>query len=286
MQSVAEQKEKHRINARAEALSNAERGSVQFLSSYRRARTEICKELSREDRERYEELADKWNREPVPPMVQRESALLSIILHLLNHNYYFQDWPPEILCKRQWSSLGSWKSRWAWRYSCWQVGGMRKEISKNPSVSSVLLNRMYIEVNFSYSLQDRDSWTNNRWIQEAIPSHWQWCVGGVGQVSGWNMAWWDIGTMSCYSNFNHSLDESNGASHDEYDDEELPSRKGRDSGVPWDLQTDGEGWSILPVELSLPLPQLKEILCSFLTITYREYYKAWSIDPLKQLALF
>src|ERR1700719_2149437 len=50
----------------------------------------------------------------------------------------------------------------------------------------------------------------------------------------------------------------------------MPSRKGRDVSVPWDLLTDHEGWPILPLELNLPLPQLNEILQSFLTITYHE----------------
>lgn len=53
-------------------------------------------------------------------------------------------------------------------------------------------------------------------------------------------------------------------------EEDTPSRKGRDAGVPWDLQMDAKGWPILPLELTVPLPQLKEILRSFLTITYRE----------------
>ena len=53
-------------------------------------------------------------------------------------------------------------------------------------------------------------------------------------------------------------------------EEDMPSRKGRDVSVPWDLQMDAEGWPILPLELAVPLPQLKEILRSFLTITYRE----------------
>lgn len=72
LQSVVEQHEKQRIYARAETLSNADRGSIQFLASYRRARTEICEELSEEEHARYEMLAHKWNREPVPQMVQRE----------------------------------------------------------------------------------------------------------------------------------------------------------------------------------------------------------------------
>ena len=50
----------------------------------------------------------------------------------------------------------------------------------------------------------------------------------------------------------------------------MPSRKRTDVSVPWDLSTDHEGWPILPLELNLPLPQLKEILQSFLTLTYRE----------------
>jgi len=50
----------------------------------------------------------------------------------------------------------------------------------------------------------------------------------------------------------------------------MPSRKRTDVSVPWDLSTDHEGWPILPLELNLPLPQLKEILRSFLTLTYCE----------------
>ena len=46
------------------------------------------------------------------------------------------------------------------------------------------------------------------------------------------------------------------------------SKKQTDASVPWDLPTDDEGWPLLPLELNLPLPQLKEILQSFLTITY------------------
>jgi len=71
-QSVVEQHKKVKINARAEELSNAERGSVQFLGSYRRARTEICKELTEGEQERYLALVDRWNIRPVPVTVQRE----------------------------------------------------------------------------------------------------------------------------------------------------------------------------------------------------------------------
>jgi hypothetical protein len=67
-----EQYKKGNINARAQELSNAERGSVQFLSSYRRARTEICQELTQEEHQKYMGLVEKWNREPVPVPVQRE----------------------------------------------------------------------------------------------------------------------------------------------------------------------------------------------------------------------
>jgi hypothetical protein len=61
-------------------------------------------------------------------------------------------------------------------------------------------------------------------------------------------------------------------------EEEEASRKGTDVSVPWDLSTDHEGWPILPLELSLPLPQLKEILRSFFTLTYREsiFCPQWS----------
>jgi len=72
LQSIVEHHEKEKINNRAEELSNAERGSAQFLGSYRRARTEICNSLSQQDHQRYLALVGKWNAEPVPVNVQRE----------------------------------------------------------------------------------------------------------------------------------------------------------------------------------------------------------------------
>jgi hypothetical protein len=47
-------------------------------------------------------------------------------------------------------------------------------------------------------------------------------------------------------------------------------KKGADNSIPWNLPTNSDGWPILPLELDLSLPQLKEILRSFVTITYRE----------------
>ena len=61
------------------------------------------------------------------------------------------------------------------------------------------------------------------------------------------------------------------------DDEEsesvLPSKKKVDSSVPWDLPQDKDGWPLLPLELALPLAQLKEILRSCFTIAYRKFSK-------------
>lgn len=57
------------------------------------------------------------------------------------------------------------------------------------------------------------------------------------------------------------------SSHQEY---EMPFRKGKSMSMPWELHTDSEGWPILPLELEVPLLHLREILRSFLTITYRE----------------
>jgi hypothetical protein len=71
MQGVVEHYMKDRIKTRAEELSKAERGTGSFLSSYRLARTEICNGLSQEERQRYRNLADKWNKEPVPADIQR-----------------------------------------------------------------------------------------------------------------------------------------------------------------------------------------------------------------------
>jgi hypothetical protein len=65
------------------------------------------------------------------------------------------------------------------------------------------------------------------------------------------------------------LDGSGNKSFSEEPENGLLS-KSTDASVPWDLQTDSDGWPILPLELGLPLPQLKEILRSFLTLTYRE----------------
>jgi hypothetical protein len=58
------------------------------------------------------------------------------------------------------------------------------------------------------------------------------------------------------------------------------SRKGTDASVPWILQTDDNGWPILPLELHLPLPQLKEILRSFFTITYRKVFPHYVLQTL------
>jgi hypothetical protein len=60
------------------------------------------------------------------------------------------------------------------------------------------------------------------------------------------------------------------------DDEEseagFPSKK-VDSSVPWDLLQDKDGWPLLPLELALPLAQLKEILRSCFTIAYRKFWE-------------
>jgi hypothetical protein len=63
-----------------------------------------------------------------------------------------------------------------------------------------------------------------------------------------------------------------GQGDSEGEENELPTKKGKTLSVPWELPRDHEGWPILPLELSLPLPQLKEVLRSFLTITYRKDY--------------
>ena len=72
LQKVVEKHEKERINARAEELCGETRGTSKFLSSYRLARTQICGELSAEEYVRYEGLVEKWNTEPIPPVIQRE----------------------------------------------------------------------------------------------------------------------------------------------------------------------------------------------------------------------
>jgi hypothetical protein len=55
------EKHKGEIDARAEELSNAERGSIQFLGSYHHARAEVCKELTDGEQQRYLALVGKWN---------------------------------------------------------------------------------------------------------------------------------------------------------------------------------------------------------------------------------
>ena len=73
-QGVVEQHKKAEIVARTEKLAKAHAGKTEFLSNYRRARTEICNELCLEERTKYEGLVEKWNTEPIPPKVQREYA--------------------------------------------------------------------------------------------------------------------------------------------------------------------------------------------------------------------
>jgi hypothetical protein len=48
----------------------------------------------------------------------------------------------------------------------------------------------------------------------------------------------------------------------------MPGKKGIDVSVPWELATDVHGWPLLPLELALPLQKLKEIVRSFVTLTY------------------
>ena len=71
-QGVVEHHIKATIVARAEELAQANVGKTEFLSNYRWARTEICNELSPEERIKYEEMVGKWNTEPLPQRVQRE----------------------------------------------------------------------------------------------------------------------------------------------------------------------------------------------------------------------
>jgi hypothetical protein len=71
-QGVVEQFLKQQINAKAEELSMAERGTPKFLSCYRDARSAVCKELSPEEKEKYEALVDEWNTKSAPVEVQRE----------------------------------------------------------------------------------------------------------------------------------------------------------------------------------------------------------------------
>jgi hypothetical protein len=48
-------------------------------------------------------------------------------------------------------------------------------------------------------------------------------------------------------------------------------KKGIDVSVPWELATDAQGWPLLPLELALPLQKLKEIIRSFVTLTYSKH---------------
>jgi hypothetical protein len=54
------------------------------------------------------------------------------------------------------------------------------------------------------------------------------------------------------------------------EEQEMPHRKERKICMPCRLQMDCEGWPALPLELAVSLPQLKDILHSFFTITYCE----------------
>lgn len=43
-----------------------------------------------------------------------------------------------------------------------------------------------------------------------------------------------------------------------------------DKSVPWHLESDGEGWPILPDANTYSLTEVKDIIRSFLTLIYRE----------------
>ena len=72
----------------------------------------------------------------------------------------------------------------------------------------------------------------------------------------------------CTDNNADSSDCSPGEGQKKSLSKEYSSRKEYDASVPWHLPIDKDGWPILPLELALPLPRLKEIIQSFLTITY------------------
>jgi hypothetical protein len=59
---------------------------------------------------------------------------------------------------------------------------------------------------------------------------------------------------------------------DESDGEHARKKKAvrMDKSVTWSLQLDDEGWPILPPSGDLTTPDLKDIIRSFLTLTYRK----------------
>jgi hypothetical protein len=74
----------------------------------------------------------------------------------------------------------------------------------------------------------------------------------------------------CKKNSNPSPEDATRLQNDDCDAVLLSKRT--DTSVPWDLAKDKDGWPLLPLELALPLAQLKEILRSCFTIAYRKLF--------------
>jgi hypothetical protein len=69
------------------------------------------------------------------------------------------------------------------------------------------------------------------------------------------------------SNDNHLFPA---AEQEEGDDDNAPSLP-VDKSVPWPLESDEDGWPLLPSLKELSLVQIKDIVRSFLTIIYSEF---------------
>jgi hypothetical protein len=105
----------------------------------------------------------------------------------------------------------------------------------------------------------------------------------VGQASGRTVE----GYVSIIPPFTYSnpISLEDADSEDDEDDEEEPEM-GRvqtsDKSVPWDLARDAEGWPVLPAEMKFPLQESKEIVRSFVTLTYRKHqfipHSLWGLN--------
>jgi hypothetical protein len=72
LRTVTEHMEKKSVDARARALSGATGGDAKYLGQYPKALSQIIGELSKEKRDEYEALADKWNTEGASESAQRK----------------------------------------------------------------------------------------------------------------------------------------------------------------------------------------------------------------------
>lgn len=66
----------------------------------------------------------------------------------------------------------------------------------------------------------------------------------------------------------------NAEAEEEEEDDNVPARRPQDRSVPRELEVDERGWPLLPDwSADWPLPLLKQLIRSFVTLCYRTFFR-------------